>query len=77
MGGEHHDASTSRRLNVTKLQRRDVSAISCSTIIKRKRDQKSRASKNIRTRARKAEQQRTRLLEKTLAFVFSSFMKDC
>ena len=59
-------AGTSRRPNVAtsgqheedvnKRQRRDVSVISPSQSLKEKRDQNSRASKIVRTKARKAEQ---------------------
>ena len=72
----------SRRLNVATPQRRDTStsrrlnvATSFSiTIIKRKRGQNWRVSKNARTRARKSEQQRPGSAEKRPTFVFSSFM---
>ena len=41
--------------NVATPQRRDVSAISPSQSLKAKRDENSKGSKNVRTRARKAE----------------------
>ena len=74
---QRRDASTSRCLNVATPQRRDASAIYASTSLKEKGLEIEGGSENVRTRARKAEQQRPKLVEKTLTFVFSSFLKDC
>ena len=62
--------------NIATPHRRDVNAISASPSLKEKGTRKRGGSENVRTRARKVERQRTRSLEKTVAFVFSSFLKD-
>ena len=59
--------------NVATPQRRDVNAISASPSLKAKGTRNRGGSENVRTRAWKAEQQRTRSVEKTLVFVFFFF----
>ena len=54
---QHRDASTSRRLNIAMLQRRDVSASSVFSSLKEKRGADFEVSEIVRTRARKSEQQ--------------------
>ena len=62
--------ATSQRRDVSKSRRqRDFSI----TIIKGKRDRNLRASRFVRTRARKAEQQRRKSVKKTVTFVFFFF----
>ena len=80
--GQHEEEvnkwPTSRRLNVDTSQRCDLATSRRQrdfsiTIIKSKRGQNSRVSKYVRTRARKAEQQRPRSAEKRHTFVFFFF----
>ena len=69
----HHNVATSQRRDV---QHRDVTRISAPASLKERGDLILRASKNVRTKAWKAEQQRLGSLEKTLPFVFILFYKQ-
>ena len=60
-------------IEVNKWQRCDISVIFASPSLKAKRGPEIRASKNVRTRARKAEQQRPRSTKKRPTFLFSPF----
>ena len=71
---QHRDIG-STKIEVNKKQRRDVRAISASPSLKAKRDHNSRASRYVRTRARKAEQQQKKSVEKTITFVFFFFLE--
>ena len=69
---------TSRHLNVMPSQCSDVATSRRQrdfsiTIIKGKRDRNWRSSRYVRTRARKAEHQRRKSVEKTVTFVFFFF----
>ena len=67
---QRHDVSTSQRLNIATLQRRDINAISVSSSLKEKRGPEFEASRCVQTKARKAEQQRRKSVKKTATFVF-------
>ena len=70
------NVATPQRRDVVTLQRRDVSASYSSQSLKAKGDQNSRGdrrSRNVRTRARKQEQQRHRSRKRVCDLYFSSF----
>ena len=78
---QRRDVGSTRRgsqqvANVATPQRRDVSANSVSTSLKAKGPEIEGGSKNVRTKARKALQQRPRSAERRLVFIFSSFLKN-
>ena len=78
---QRHDVWSTRRgsqlvANVATHQRRDVSVISTSPLLKRKGTRNRGGSKNVRTRAHKAKQQRPRSAEKRPTFVFFFFFSD-
>ena len=79
---QRRDVGSTRRgsqqvANVVTPQRRDVSAISASPSLKVK-GTRFQGKSEIRTdKGTKSRGQRTRSLEKTVAFIFSSFLKDC
>ena len=70
-------AGTSRCPNVAMSQRRDVSANSVSTSLKAKGTRNQGGSEKHTNEGMESREQRTRSMEKTLDFVFSSFLKDC
>ena len=79
---QRRDIGSTRRgskqvANVATPQRRDISTNSVSTSLKENGPEIEWGSENVRTRARKALQQRPRSAERRLVFVFSSFLKNC